>query len=375
MAPDVTTIERITDTPIAVEPGGIESAFAEIWRKTAGAGTDESTIHLRVLNFVAVASDDDGARRFAEAMDTLPGRQPCRAILAVANAAAGAVQASISAHCWRSATGVRHSCSEEITLRGSQERPLASAVLALLVPELPVALWLIGSVTLESGLVRELLSAADRLFIDTAASGDVRRALRGARRACDEDDVTVVDLAWARMATWRGLVAQCFDGDDALRTLSRLQAIEITSGGAAPSSEALLFAGWLVSRLGLTIADLAPRADGIDATLYDASRGVRLSITASGEAGPLCEVRIRTEAATFLVQQHNESGHMHVRAEWPEAPVHRTVAQRPEDDASLIGQALDEADDGVVFEEAARAALALLGEADTPPTGSSGAPA
>jgi glucose-6-phosphate dehydrogenase assembly protein OpcA len=375
MASDVTPIERITDAPIAVEPGGIEDAFARIWHETASAGADESTIHLRVLNFVAVAVDDDGARRFAAVMDTLPGRQPCRGILAVTNAAAGAVQASISAHCWRSASGVRHICSEEITLRGAQERPLASAVLALLVPELPVALWLIGDATVGQGLVSELLGAADRLFIDTSASSDVRRALRAARRACGADGVTVVDLGWARMGVWRGLIAQFFDSDDALRTLSRLQTIEIISGGAAPSSEALLLAGWLVSRLELTVADLAQRADGIDATLYSATRGVRLSVIARGAPGALHEIRIGTEAATFAVQQHDESGHMHVRAEWPEAPVHRTVAQRPEDDASLIAQALDDADDCAVFEDAARAALALLGETDAAARGSPAAPA
>jgi len=375
MAPDVNPIERITAAPIAVEPGGVEDALARLWRDTAGAGTDESTIRLRVLNFVAVASDDAGARRFAAVMDTLPGRQPCRGILAVTDAAASAVQASISAHCWHSASGARHICSEEVTLRGAQERPLASAVLALLVPELPVALWLIGDATVEQGLVSELLGAADRLFIDTSTSSDVKRALHAARRACGADGVTVVDLGWARMGVWRGLVAQFFDSDDALRALSRPQTIEIVTGGAAPSTEALLLAGWLVSRLELAVADLTQRTDGIDATLYSATRGVRLSVSASGAPGAVREVRIGTEAATFTVQQHDESGHMHVRADWPDAPVHRTVAQRPEDDASLIAQALDDADDCAVFEDAARAALALLGEPDAAATGSPAAPA
>jgi glucose-6-phosphate dehydrogenase assembly protein OpcA len=375
MAPDVNPIKRITDAPIPVEPSGIEDAFARMWHDTASAGSDESTIHLRVLNFVAVASDDAGAQRFTTVMDTLPGRQPCRGILAVTNASVGAVRASISAHCWHSGSGARHICSEEVTLRGAQERPLASAVLALLVPELPVALWLIGDATVERGLVSDLLGAADRLFIDTSASSDVRRALRAARRACEAEGVTVVDLGWARMGVWRGLVAQFFDSDDALRALSRVQTIEIISGGSAPTAEALLLAGWLLSRLDLTVADLTRRADGIDATLYSATRGVRLSVTASGAPGALREVRIETETATFAVQQHDASGHMHVRAEWADAPVHRTVAQRPEDDASLIAQALDDADDCAVFEDATGAALSLLGEPDAAATGSPVAPA
>lgn len=69
---------------------------------------------------------------------------------------------------------------------------------------------------------------------------------------------------------------------------------------------------------------------------------------------------MRTSEAEFVVQTHTESGHMHVREEWSDDSNHRTVAQVPTDDASVVGEALDDASDLPIFIEAAQAALGLL---------------
>ena len=81
MASHVSAIERLAERPIAVEPAAIEDEFTRIWRETSGAGHDESSVRLRVLNFVAIGRAD-AAERFDAVMQRLPRHHPCRALLA-----------------------------------------------------------------------------------------------------------------------------------------------------------------------------------------------------------------------------------------------------------------------------------------------------
>jgi glucose-6-phosphate dehydrogenase assembly protein OpcA len=368
MASDVTpvpTIESLTDAPIPVDPSAIESEFTRIWRETATTGIDSSSVRLRLLNFIGVARSTEAVDRFERVMSALPERHPCRGILAVVSPDAGDVAAEISAHCWRSAAGSRHVCSEEVLLRcgPGREHLLASAVLALLVPELPVTAWLIGDVSLDDPMVAELLDEADRIFIDSTGASDPRAVMRAAVHAREAHEIEVGDLAWCRLKSWRGLVAQFFDSAEGARELSELREIEICSGTGRPTGEALLLAGWLVSRLGLSLADIQSAPQAIQGTLYDGSRGVKLEIAGAGDSGiPLQSVRLQTANASFLVEMHEASGHMHVREDWPDAPVRRTVGHLPTDDASVFAEALDDDDDPKVFFAAVRSALLLLGD-------------
>ncbi len=364
MAPDVAAAERLEDREIAVDPGAIEAEFTKIWRATSGAPYDESSIRLRVLNFVAFAHDSAGTGRFREVMRALPQRYPCRGILAVAAPGQRKLDASISAGFWRSASGARHICSEEVQLLGgaAQEPELASAVLALLVPELPVAIWLMDAPDFGGRMSREVLEAADRVFFDTAGQVDTAAVFGHVLHAGAEREVELCDFAWGRIATWRELVAQFFDGDEGLRQLSKIQSIEIDGGGARLSSESLLLAGWLVARLGLSLAYLAPSGGRVEATLYDGTRGVTLKVArgADGGATPVREVRIRTGTALLSVGIHPESGHMHVREQREGALSRRTVASPRDDDASAIAAALDDRADPAIYAEALGSALALL---------------
>ncbi|HYM15368.1 MAG TPA: glucose-6-phosphate dehydrogenase assembly protein OpcA [Dehalococcoidia bacterium] len=361
MAQDVTALEKITGKEIAVDPAGIEDAFLRIWRETAGDAYDASTVRLRVLNLVAVGSGPAAGDSFDRVMAVVPQRHPCRGILAVADTAASGVEASIGAHCWNAAGTGRHVCSEEVSLRGApgQARALASAVLALLVPEVPVEIWLIDNVDLDGAVVAELLASADRVLLDSARSANPADAYRAALAVSDERGIAFCDLAWQRLAGWRALIAQLFDRTDAMAELPRLQSIEIVGGDGRPSSDALLLAGWFASRLRLQPADVSARVDGFGATLYDGTRGTRLAVTSDVQRAPLREVRIRTERASFFIQLHEDSGHMHVREEWPDRQTRRTVAMEPIDDAAVILDALDDRDGASVEIDSMRAILAL----------------
>src|SRR5438874_10163418 len=80
MASDVApaAIEQLEERPMSVEPRAIESEFTRIWRETAGGDNDGSSIRLRTLNFVGLANDGQAEAKFADAMQLLVERHPCR---------------------------------------------------------------------------------------------------------------------------------------------------------------------------------------------------------------------------------------------------------------------------------------------------------
>ncbi|TAK65441.1 MAG: hypothetical protein EPO22_04835, partial [Dehalococcoidia bacterium] len=99
MAPDVAITPAIQH-PIRVRPDEVEAEIDRLWRECAPTGSDESTVRLRLLNFVAIGGGDDAADRFQDVVSALPAHHPCRGILATGIATEAAVEASIAARCW-----------------------------------------------------------------------------------------------------------------------------------------------------------------------------------------------------------------------------------------------------------------------------------
>lgn len=361
MAPDVAPIERLEEHAMAVDPRAIEDEFGRIWLEASSTGADESSVRVRVLNLVAIASSEEDVTRFEDVMQVLPQRHPCRGLMAVAAPAYDRLGATISAHCWRSGGARRQVCSEEVLLTGAshQQRELASAVLALLVPEVPVAVWLMGEPALRGDLAARVLDAADSALLDSAQFADVRAAYRSALALLEERDVRCADLAWGRLSVWRALIAQLFDGEHGARELDQIRSIEIRGAAGARSSEALLLGAWLAARLGLALADSKIDGGRLDAAFYDGTRELRLSI-ASGGALAIDDVRMRTFDADFLIERHADSGHMHVRENWDSGSTRRIVEQSPSDDASVLALMLDGISTNDVYEEALRMALTLI---------------
>jgi hypothetical protein len=169
-------------------------------------------------------------------------------------------------------------------------------------------------------------------------------------------------MAWGRTETWRELVAQFFDGPGGPRQLATIQSIEIRGYQGRASSESMLVAGWLVSRLGFSLADLDGDEETVRATLYDGTRGVTLTVGPGWGPDLMSGVRITTESAEFEVQGHEVSHHLHVIERRGGDELRRAVEQPTLDDASLVLLGLDAGADPRIELEAATSALALLGD-------------
>jgi glucose-6-phosphate dehydrogenase assembly protein OpcA len=338
----------------------IESEFDRIWQESSSAGGDGSSVRLRISNFLAWGVAARAAEDFERVMEVFAERHPCRGILAMLSAEAEAVQASISAHCWRTAAGGRHICSEEIVLvapEGSR-RALASAVLALLVPDLPVHLWLIDDTASVMQVPDEILNTADRLYLDTAKNPRAAEAIASALEVKQALDVRVIDFAWLRAAEWRELAAQLFDGPSR-SLLGKVTSIEIIGGAGSVEAPAALLAGWLVASLDLTLNSTESEGHRISATLYDGTRGVHLILQPAASSAQIEQLVFRTEEALLSVSLQ-DVGRLVLRSDWGDAPTERVVSMEADDIAALALRAVDDESDEGLYGEAARAALTLL---------------
>src|SRR5207253_8727230 len=141
--------------------------------QTAHAREQGRTIaRASVLNLVVYAEREVHARRAALSISELSLRHPSRAIVLLADRGAReGVEGRIDMHCHLpSADSFQQVCYEQILLRarGDSDERLASAVIPLLVPDLPVFLWWTGNPPTDGRIFGQLLRLADRLIVDSA---------------------------------------------------------------------------------------------------------------------------------------------------------------------------------------------------------------
>jgi glucose-6-phosphate dehydrogenase assembly protein OpcA len=161
------------------------------------------------------------------------------------------VEAWVSANCQVAPGGGKLLCTEEITIeaRGQEGGDhLPSLIRALMVPDVPTALWWAGAPPTDPSAVRILLTGVDRLVFDSSMLTDEHGLSRLAHVGGLLEDLVLTDLNWLRTAQLRSMLASLFDpptGADPLARLKRVR-VEATAKG---SYAAKLLVGWLASRL------------------------------------------------------------------------------------------------------------------------------
>jgi len=245
-------------------------------RRSSGAHAKEHGVPVArasVLNLVVFATREIHARRAAATIDQLATRHPSRAIVIVADREPGGGTPELEMHCHLShPDGAQQVSYEQILIRarGAADRRLVSAVIPLLLPDLPVFLWWTETPPLDLPFFDDLLRLANRLIVD---SGDFARPdrtlprLHAVARAGDRR-YGVTDFNWTRITPWRELVMQFFDVPAWRPFLDTITGIRVgfavdADGREIHPSQALLFIAWLASRLGWTaIESLAPSEAG-----------------------------------------------------------------------------------------------------------------
>jgi glucose-6-phosphate dehydrogenase assembly protein OpcA len=363
--------------------------------------TEKGLPHARasVLNLIVTVVDDAAADRVVRTLLDLGVRHPSRAIVLVPEPGAGMqpLDARISTHCNDVAGGGDRVCYEEVvlTVRGEAAEHLFGVVAPLLIHDLPTHVWWPGDPPFNDPVFDQLVETGDRVIFDSADFGDLLSGLR--RLGSLRRSSGVGDLSWERLAWWQELTAQFFDAPRFRRYLPNLSRLrisyavpsagpaaaaadgdptEVAPGVRSPMAQALLYAGWIATRLGWRRhRTLEPLADGaFRLRLEGKHEMVDLSIqperTDAVRAGELLSVRLRslgeTGAAEFIVDRTGDDAMVATTADGMTALLRRVVMESPREAELLSAQLTMDVVDPV-YEDALRAAAILLASAREAP--------
>ncbi len=281
----------------------VERQLHDLWTQT----TPDEPQRTRVctMNLVVIASSDEIAAAYVPIVDTLTQSVPSRAIVVTIDGSTPEMflEGNVSAIC-----GIddERTCSERVTLRasGAACARIASAIDALIVPELPTTLVWLGRVYTDDPIFRELAQGAERVILDSQLTsfGSVRALVKWTSEQRHRGP-GVADLAWTRLSIWQEMCARFFD-DPAMRPLAsgfeELRVAQVCDRGARLGPEASLFLGWLAARLGWRTERVAGalrlrRADGRLLNLV-------LSAATAQAAPPLVLARVSFRAAASGVE-------------------------------------------------------------------------
>jgi glucose-6-phosphate dehydrogenase assembly protein OpcA len=254
----------LVDEVTAVDTRAIEEGLTELWRM-AGAGEVGGPIIRAASMTLIVPVDDEGqADALTELLDDLTWTHPCRAIVLMTDERVDEPRARLAGHPKRGTDGEAPRYWEEIRMvapPGALHRVMSS-VTTLLLPNVPVQAWWPREPALDGALYNQLLDVADRVVVDSSRFAHPTASLPGlaASMAAAHESIAFADLSWTRLTPWRTLTAEFFDAPSDQALLDSLQrvAVEYVPGAGGESAQALLFVGWLATRLGWE-----PRSRGV----------------------------------------------------------------------------------------------------------------
>jgi len=334
-----------------------------------------------VLNLIVYADREVHARRAARSISELALRHPSRAIVVLADRGIEReAEGRIEMFCQVPiADGARQVSYEQILVRahGDVEDRLASAVIPLLVPDLPVFLWWTGSTPTSGRSFGDLVGLADRLIVDSSDVARPEIMLPQLAHLCAQARglFGLTDLNWTRLTPWREIVTSFFDVPSWRAYLDGITGVRVgfavdMDGRDIHPSQALLFVGWLASRLGWRpLEALAPSEAG--GLLFAIARrdGARIMVRVRPRferglaEGDLSGIRVQAataELAEFVVKRQPDAAHQTATVILGgERRWERTLPLKSPAIVELIGEELSIMGSDRTYEQALRALVAL----------------
>jgi glucose-6-phosphate dehydrogenase assembly protein OpcA len=247
----------------------------------ASADDETPVLRSRAANLLVFLSDDKALTEVHELLQELTAAHPSRVLTMFGeiDVPDQDIEMYVSAFSQKEKlTGPKRLCCEEVTLkaRGSFVAELPSAALPLLVSDLPTFLWWRGIVDSSQKVFRNLLHAAARVIVDSAEFAKPVTELLAINKIFQPDcdaRVGISDLNWARLTSWRGLLADFYDVAEYRTALNEIDNVGINyvapqADATAIAPQALLMAGWLASRLQWKLLD-KPAISGDARTVFE----------------------------------------------------------------------------------------------------------
>lgn len=269
-----------------VDVASIERQLAELWRAEKHDG-ERAVTRAALWNVVAHTWDGRDQSHATEVLARASAKVPQRTIVVKADPhGASDIESWISANC-HLVGGGRQVCSEEVVIVAAGERvghipPLVSA---LLLPDMPVAVWWLGDLPHDrEDYVDTLLGPADRLIVDSAHFNSASD-LDVVWRIIEETTTAPADLNWARLDEWRVATAALFDPQPMRERLRAIRHVKVFSGGDesfGATSEALLYVAWLIAQTGTEM---------------------KFEFARRGDEPGICEIELHFDDTTATVRQ------------------------------------------------------------------------
>jgi glucose-6-phosphate dehydrogenase assembly protein OpcA len=271
---------------------------------------EDGTLGLRasVLNLIVV-TDEDSAEDVTRSVSNIAGRYPSRAIVLISDPEEGEtnLEFQLSAFCSVRGGGGAQVCAEQITIHaeGPPAEHLESLAGPLLISDLPVFLWYPGPFSPSSPEFAGMADLADRVIVDSAAAGD-RACLREIAGLLEDPEAPAIgDLQWVMLSPWRALVAELFSPPERAGELDKIRRVEVLY---TPTGEcrALLFVGWLASKLGWRTEDVTRLEEGREVRFAAPSGEVVVELSPNSPDARFRRVRLYSDEYSFQVSRHRD---------------------------------------------------------------------
>ena len=183
--------------------------------------------------------------------DAIAASNPCRIItLCPILGEDLGVKAQVSAYCPISKQSNNTLvCCEYITLSGTAEalERIGGIIAELAIADLPKFVWWKATPTPEHPLFQRLVSSSDTIIFDSSSFVHPEADLKSLAQLLKQD-TAIADLNWRRLAAWQELTAAAFDPPERRSEIYEVDRVTIDYE-LGNQSQALMFLGWIASRL------------------------------------------------------------------------------------------------------------------------------
>jgi glucose-6-phosphate dehydrogenase assembly protein OpcA len=254
----------------------IEDVLASLWKMSVDNLRTGANIRVRtsVLNLIICAPDTETAQQASKILRELSSTHLARVIILILDSSENtptAISAWVTLRCFSIISDLMRHCFEQMTMlaSGAAVRSVVNIIEPLLKPDLPIYLWWIGDPPGQTDLIfKKLLDSCTRVMVDSTSFFQPEQDIRTlASLSQASPNCALSDLNWGRLTPWQELIIQFFDVPEYRPYLSGVASIEIEHavaplatamrtdrGDVSPNpTQALLLAGWLKARLGLSL--------------------------------------------------------------------------------------------------------------------------
>ena len=237
---------------VRVDYAAIEKSLSDLWRNENKDG--QAVTRAALWNVVAHTWGASDHARASQIMSIVAAAVPQRTIVIRSEPSGSpAISSWISANCHLIGPE-KQVCSEEVAIVAGGDRidRVPPLVNALLLPDMPVAMWWHGDLpNTQSDYVDSLLEPADRLIVDSSFF-DSPEDFAMVRRIAEQTTTTPADLNWVRLEEWRKATATLFDPPEVRRRLNHIRTIGVVAtsdrNSFGDSAESFLYAAWLTGQ-------------------------------------------------------------------------------------------------------------------------------